>query len=274
MDTASLAQAMGNVPGVNYAVLTPACNEAMLAAGCTTINRAAMWCAQIGHESVGLKYMREIWGPTVAQRGYEGRLSLGNTSPGDGKRYMGRGPIQLTGKHNYGVFSGWAAGRRLVGSPQEFVTNPLLVEVPRWGFLAASWYWTAARPLLNAYSDQGDLNAATRAINGGTNGWADRQTRWNRCRLMGARLLPAEGEDGIDLLPDERAALFAIRDALVKPVRPWLGGLSDRRPTVAEDPATAPYSALQYAMRDNVEIQQLRRVVDSLSTKLDALGGK
>ena len=61
----------------------------------------AHFLAQCAHESGNFYYKREIWGPTPAQTRYEGRLDLGNTSPGDGKKYMGRGYIQVTGKANY-----------------------------------------------------------------------------------------------------------------------------------------------------------------------------
>lgn len=59
---------------------------------------------------------REIWGPTKAQAGYEGRKDLGNTVPGDGKRFMGRGYVQITGRANYQKASR-VVGRDLVASP-------------------------------------------------------------------------------------------------------------------------------------------------------------
>ena len=196
MDAATLGRAMGNVAGVNYAALAPAFNEAMLRADITTINRAAMWCAQLGHESVGLKYMREIWGPSAAQRGYEGRRDLGNTQPGDGYRYLGRGPIQITGRSNYANLSRWAHGKGYVPTPTFFVDNPVALEQPEHGFLGAVWYWTVARPQLNQLADNKWIHDATRAINGGTNGIEDRIARWNRCLGMGAALLPEKIEKG------------------------------------------------------------------------------
>ena len=66
----------------------------------TTI-RIAAFLAQIGHESGGLKWLSELWGPTPAQSRYEGRKDLGNVQPGDGFLYRGRGFIQLTGRANY-----------------------------------------------------------------------------------------------------------------------------------------------------------------------------
>lgn len=59
---------------------------------------------------------REIWGPTPAQRRYEGRVDLGNIQPGDGKRFMGRGYVQITGRHNYHRASN-IVGRDLVKEP-------------------------------------------------------------------------------------------------------------------------------------------------------------
>lgn len=59
---------------------------------------------------------REMWGPTRAQIGYEGRTDLGNTIMGDGKRYAGRGYVQITGRRNYEKASS-LTGRDLVGNP-------------------------------------------------------------------------------------------------------------------------------------------------------------
>lgn len=80
MDLQTLSTAMGNLSTADYERFVSPFNEALFAAECTTVNRVAMWCAQVGHESGGLRYMEEIADGSA----YEGRLDLGgNTQPGD-----------------------------------------------------------------------------------------------------------------------------------------------------------------------------------------------
>jgi predicted chitinase len=196
MDTATLASAMGCSRAVAERYVGP-CNAAMLTAGCTTRNRAAMWCAQLGHESAGLRYMEEI----ASGAAYEGRRDLGNTVRGDGRRFKGRGPIQITGRANYTAVSRWAHGRGLVPTPTYFVDHPAELASDRYVFLGPVWYWTVARARINAMCDAGDLVGVTRAINGGTNGLADRRNRWDRCRGLGDRILPSVNAPGAPRQP-------------------------------------------------------------------------
>ncbi|MEV1295760.1 hypothetical protein [Pseudonocardia sp. NPDC049635] len=184
VDTMVLAFRCSRTRAQRYA---EAMNTAMLAASCTTVNRAAMWCAQVGHETLGLYYQEELADGSA----YEGRKSLGNTQPGDGPRFKGRGWIQLTGRDNYTAFSRWCFTRGLVPAVDHIVRSPALVAEPPWSGLAAAWYWTVARPTINARADAADLDAVTRLINGGTNGLDDRRSRWEGALKLGARLLPA-----------------------------------------------------------------------------------
>jgi putative chitinase len=151
-------------------------NEAAIRWGITDRLDLACWLAQLGHESGRLKYAKEIWGNTRAQRKYEWRKDLGNTKPGDGKRYMGRGPIQITGKFNYRKVTQWI--RKVVPDAPDFEANPHLLELPRWGSLAAGAFWK-----WNNLSDLGKLGAitkTTRVVNGGYNGLADRKAIFQR----------------------------------------------------------------------------------------------
>ncbi len=90
----------------------------------------AQFLAQVMHESGGLRYVREIWGPTKAQRGYEGRKDLGNVNPGDGKRFMGRDVIQVTGRLNYWQLTVWV--RDKFKTSVSFVEKPELLEGKEW----------------------------------------------------------------------------------------------------------------------------------------------
>ena len=98
--------------------------------------RAAAFLAQLAHESGEFRYMEEIWGPTAAQRHYEPDTplarDLGNTQKGDGFRYKGRGPIQVTGRANYARY-GKELGVDLVGQPE-------LAAKPEHGFDIAGVY--------------------------------------------------------------------------------------------------------------------------------------
>lgn len=125
--------------------------------------RLAHFMGQCGHESGGFRYMEEI----ASGGTYEGRADLGNTQPGDGKRFKGRGPIQLTGRANYR-----RVGRR-IGIDLE--SHPNMVSHPSVGLLVGCVYW--ADRGLNAKADADDLLGLTRAINGGTNGLEDRRVR-------------------------------------------------------------------------------------------------
>ncbi|MFJ2386253.1 glycoside hydrolase family 19 protein [Pseudomonas koreensis] len=134
--------------------------------------RAAAFIAQIGHESGQLRYVREIWGPTAAQRGYEGREDLGNTLPGDGRKYCGRGLIQITGRANYAK-CGEALGLDLISHPE-------LLELPQHAAMSAAWFWKQKG--LNDLADREEFNTVTRRINGGLNGLAERLALWKKAR--------------------------------------------------------------------------------------------
>lgn len=150
--------------------------DAMQAAQVNTPKRAAHWLAQIGHESGRLRWMRELWGPTTAQRRYEPTTTLsarlGNTRRGDGKRFMGRGLIQVTGRYNYRACT--QRLQKLVGSSvPDFEASPVLLESLDWVAMSAADYWTHRN--LNVFADADDLYTLTKRVNGGTNGLADRQ---------------------------------------------------------------------------------------------------
>ncbi|EGH99587.1 glycoside hydrolase family 19 protein [Pseudomonas syringae] len=156
--------------GQRAGVFVPALNTAMGKYQIITRERITAFLAQIGHESGQLRYVREIWGPTSQQLGYEGRKDLGNTVAGDGSKYRGRGLIQITGRANYAE-CGEALGLDLIHHPE-------LLEQPEHATMSAAWYWSSRG--LNSLADKGDFLQITRRINGGTNGLADRQALYDR----------------------------------------------------------------------------------------------
>ena len=134
--------------------------------------RVAAFLAQVGHESGGFRHTREIWGPTPAQQRYEGRADLGNTEPGDGSKYRGRGLIQITGRYGYQKASK-ALGLDLVSAPEQLEAKPLAAR-------SAAWWWAAHG--CNELADSGDFERLTRRINGGLNGYPDRLARWEKAK--------------------------------------------------------------------------------------------
>lgn len=134
--------------------------------------RQAAFLAQVGHESGRLIYVRELWGPTPTQEGYEGRADLGNTQPGDGFRFMGRGLIQITGRANYQT----AAAALLL----PLIDSPELLEQPGNAAQSAAWFWTSHG--LNDLANVGDFNTITKRINGGLNGLQDRLALYALCK--------------------------------------------------------------------------------------------
>jgi len=160
--------------GRQAGVFVPVLNAAMGKYGIVTKLRIAAFIAQVGHESGQLRYVREIWGPTAQQAGYEGRADLGNTVPGDGSKYRGRGLIQITGRANCAA-CGEALGLDLI-------SNPELLEQPQYAAMSAAWFWSTKG--LNTLADQGDFVKITRRINGGLNGLEDRLQLWERAKKV------------------------------------------------------------------------------------------
>ena len=156
--------------GRQAGVFVPALNTAMNRYGIVGKPRVAAFIAQVGHESGQLRYVREIWGPTAQQEGYEGRADLGNTVKGDGYKYRGRGLIQITGRANNAA-CGEALGLDLINTPE-------LLELPQYAAMSAAWFWSTKG--LNTLADQGDFVKITRRINGGINGQADRQALYDK----------------------------------------------------------------------------------------------
>jgi putative chitinase len=127
-------------------------NYAMNEGKINTCLRKAAFLAQLAHESGQLRFWEEL----ASGASYEGRKDLGNVNAGDGVKFKGRGPMQLTGRANYAA-CGESINLDLVNNPQ-WVSN---VDV---GFRAAQWYWNSKN--LNEAADKDDFKAITKAING------------------------------------------------------------------------------------------------------------
>lgn len=164
-----------------------ALEETCLKFGITAPLRAAHFLGQVAHESGTGRWMSEIWGPTPTQLRYEGRKDLGNTQPGDGSRFRGRGLIQLTGRDNYRAYS------QAMYGDDRIVKNPELAGKLPDAALAAGWFWKRAN--LNQWADADNVLAVSNGINRGNplsalqpNGIEDRRAQTKKAKNLFATL--------------------------------------------------------------------------------------
>lgn len=168
LSSAQLRRVMPHLSAEKADAMLPHLNRAMKEFHIDTPQRASAFLAQLAHESGELKYFEEL----ASGSAYEGRRDLGNTHSGDGVRFKGRGPIQLTGRANYE-----AAGKAL---GLDLVNNPELASRPDIGFRVAGWFWSSRH--LNSLADKGEFDQITRRVNGGFNGKASRDSYYASAR--------------------------------------------------------------------------------------------
>lgn len=123
-------------------------------------------------------------GETIANRMYDdnyrgAKFKLGNTAPGDGWKYLGRGLKQLTGKANYKDLTDMY-GIIWSGEKVDFVKNPELIEQPKYAVRSAIRFWLKFK--LYEIADKGktstQVDAITRVINLATDSYVDRRSHF------------------------------------------------------------------------------------------------
>jgi predicted chitinase/LAS superfamily LD-carboxypeptidase LdcB len=169
-DSSDGASANINLTNTEYTKLMI---ETMDKGGLTDNNERIMFMAQVGHESGDGRYMEEIHDGS----NYEGRRDLGNTQPGDGKRYKGRGYIQITGRSNYKTYGPKA------GVP-DAEKNPHKLAEPKNAAKVALAYWLARVNRGAAKKGMAGMETVTRNINGGLNGLKDRIAKFKKYEKM------------------------------------------------------------------------------------------
>tara|TARA_R110000772_G_scaffold66908_1_gene148791 strand:- start:5298 stop:5912 length:615 start_codon:yes stop_codon:yes gene_type:complete len=175
----------------------PWLNMTMIKYDIETPVRQAMFLSQLAHESGSFRFVEENLNYSVealrrvfkkyfpdddiaalyarqpekiANRVYADRMGNGDEASGDGWKYRGRGLIQLTGKNNYTAFS--------LHANNEAIIKPDTVAEPELAVESGGWFWCINN--LNRLADTGDVRAVTRRINGGYNGLADREAKYNK----------------------------------------------------------------------------------------------
>lgn len=101
---------------------------------------------------------------------YANRIGNGSETSGDGWRYHGRGPIQLTGRNNYSLCGDWLG--------IDLLKEPDLLLTPKHGIGSACWFWINKD--LDRFDDDEDVRAETKLVNGSDLGLAHRQNYFNK----------------------------------------------------------------------------------------------
>jgi putative chitinase len=173
------------------AVFVPLLNEWLPKGGIDTQARAAYFLAEAAYESMHFARTREIWGPTEQQKRYERDFTkpwfkgdpvnklafeLGNSEAGDGRRFLGRGLFEETGRANYLRLS-----HDLYGDDR-LVQNERLLEEPEGAVRSAVNFWV--RHDLSKFADAGDFHGTTRVINGGETGESQRLVLLQSCAAI------------------------------------------------------------------------------------------
>lgn len=147
------------------------CNLSLVEFKINNYNRVCCFLGQTLHESCGLVYFKELASGVDYDTGAKAAM-LGNTpeADGDGQKYKGRGPIQITGKTNYKKCS-----IALYGDPEKLLKNPEILEESKEGFRGSAWFWASRG--LNELADALDYRRITKIINGGYTHY-DRRVEW------------------------------------------------------------------------------------------------
>lgn len=246
-----LMEIMRHASHARLALFEPHLNQAMQKFNIATLRRAAAFIAQLAHESGEFRYMEELWGPTAAQKRYEPQSTLatdlGNTEPGDGRRFKGRGPIQITGRANYKRYGDLLR--------VDLLKQPELAATPAIGFGIAGLFWQ--KNGLNELADKNDFKTITKRINGGYKGLAEREHFYKLALRVLANAFPAtvphgseapietasELQRGAEALPDDiRRKSGPSKSEHVFNARPDTMDFRDRMfvPTLIEVPTHIP----------------------------------
>ncbi|CZT36378.1 peptidoglycan-binding protein [Rhizobium sp. 9140] len=142
----------------------------------TSALRIAHLLAQVAHECDGFCTLEEY----ASGAAYENRKDLGNVKAGDGKRFKGRCPLQLTGRDNYRRFTIWM--RDIQPNCPDFEAQPELVAEFPWAAWAVFFFWSTKK--LNDIADRDDLIAVTKVVNGGRNGLDDRRLKLGKAKSV------------------------------------------------------------------------------------------
>jgi putative chitinase len=165
----TLQQLLGCMPNAadRAQIFLEPLNAALIEFHVDSLQERAAFLAELAHESADLRFMREIWGPTPQQLTYEGREELGNTQPGDGKRFIGRGGLMTTGRTNT---------LRCLAALGRAETDLDYIETPIGGMRSAGWMWKDLG--CDVPASQGNFATCTKRLNGGYTNLDDRIKRY------------------------------------------------------------------------------------------------